>query len=187
MTAVVPADQLRARVAADEFLGYELHATRQLISRLPVDACYDHQDITAWMRLYALEAADAYNPNSRAKFGTFLFRHLQIRSMQWFNWAWSKYAHPEGHCILHISALSSEEPFDPVDTHRDFPKEIEELLRLLSPAARSIFDKIIGIGTSRDLAFENICKHPRRYGVQEIDIMILRDEVEVLQRTYALS
>lgn len=130
----------RQAIAEDVYLGYEKKAATQLHKRLPLgDESFE--DVLAWMRVYAIEAADKFNPNhdAKAKFDTFLYKHLRIKSMQWFNWAWLPKQHPQGKYVL---PFGDDTPQIAVHENRIGDMQERELLNSLSEPSRALYEAL---------------------------------------------
>lgn len=158
--------QLRNAVAAGDYYGYELRAALDLHPKLPRGQ-EDLDDVIAWMRLYAIEAADKYDPTfvgklgKTAKFDTYLVRHLRLRSYQWMHWAWLKKNWPSGSTIIQFSVLHAPDDedasFDPeerlhlakkmTDRQEQFNLRVMELFGRLSPMSQQVFKAVVADDT----------------------------------------
>lgn len=143
--------EVRDAIASNEYLGYELDAAKKLLPLLPVGHT-DFEDVKAEMRFYALEAVELYELGHGTQFSTFLYRHLQLRSMQWKNWAWLKKMHPENAWVQPFSFHESLEqrkgkisPYDPTRVSASEYKnmQISEFEMSLSPMSRQTFAKLL--------------------------------------------
>lgn len=147
-------DSLRIRLGDGEFNGYILAAMSKLRKRLPIGSeLYDWEILRSYMYEWTLEAIDVYNPSPGksgrvAKFETVLTKHLQIRSLQYFNWSWLKKNQPEGRSVWCFSSYETpgEGVFDPTFVKtREVSVELAELLDSLSPKSRMIMKFLSGL------------------------------------------
>ena len=138
-------DAVMQEIAEDKYKGYELDAAKQLFRRLPTG----HEslaDVVAWMRYYALEATQKYNPDDArgAKFTTFLYRHWRVRSLQWFNWAWLPKNQPTGKYVGCFSQMSTDADGESIESRLEDPHPPGADIRAkLSPAAQQLYDKLL--------------------------------------------
>jgi hypothetical protein len=141
-------DTLRYQLGQGSFDGYLKDAVNRLQPKLPKDFL-SREDMLQGMTVYALEAIRDYNPthHSHAQFTTYLVKHLRVRSLQWFNWAWLPMNHPKDHGIRHLSAYDgpcgspSDEGFDPEAPPGEDPTvelELGELFHAASDRSRQI-------------------------------------------------
>lgn len=135
-----------AQLAEGAFRGYILDAAMQLHPRLPADGT-DIEDIIQEMSIYALEAIDAYvEAASRAKFTTFLVKHLRLRSFQWFNWSWLPKNTPKGKFVSQFSVLQDDEldTFEPQDySNRPLNLDQKAFVQSLSNRSQQIFESLM--------------------------------------------
>jgi hypothetical protein len=140
----------RVRLAAGDYKGYILDATKKLVRRLPTPSLWDFNDVIQGFTYYALEAIEDYDETRRAKFTTYLVSHLRTRSLQWFNWSWLPMNQPKGAGVFHFSAYeeSSEQgEFDPTRVREDVSRNLEmsELLNNLSPKSNHMLKLFLGL------------------------------------------
>jgi hypothetical protein len=141
----------RRDLASGEFDGYIIDAASKLFKRLP-RGYQDFDDILQVMRGYTLEAIDDFRQDEHpdTKFTTYLFGHLRMRSLQWFNWAWLPMQHPKGAGVFHFSAyeeFSEDGEFNPSlhIEHNERELEISELLTQLSDRSKEILKCLLGV------------------------------------------
>jgi len=72
--------RIEDRIASDEFLRYERFASRRLKQRLPSNE--PDAELDSIVRVMALDAASKFNADRGAAFSTFLFGHLQRKSVE---------------------------------------------------------------------------------------------------------
>lgn len=137
------------RIAEGSYNGYLGHFVETLRAKLPLPLP-DKADLWQDFVGYALEAVEMYDPNNKkgAKFGTFLYKHLSIRSMQWFNYCWMPCNHPTGRWVWNFSLLTSkdDEQFDPLDSKqiaREWREKVEDLIDHLTPRAKQLYNYFI--------------------------------------------
>lgn len=73
----------------------------------------DYQDLLQETRIWAIEAIERYDDTKGAAFETTLYKHLNIRSMQKFNFSWFSSNQPQNKWVFSFSVLRSEEGKDP--------------------------------------------------------------------------
>lgn len=137
-----------ALLSSGEYDGYIKDAITKLRSKLPLPlAPWD--DFYQEFSVFCMEAIEKFKPERGAKFTTFLYKHLNLRSHQWFNWAWMPKNHEAGQWTYSFSQLESrdysgtteERKFDPADrTNVLFSVELLELKANLSPRNRELFE-----------------------------------------------
>ena len=144
-------EKLDRKVAEDSYLGYELNAARKLFPRLPVGSV-DYDDLLAEIRIWTLEAVRRYDPERRAKFETVLYKHLNIRSLQFFNAIWWPRNWPKNRSICHFSSFEEtrtapDEKFDPTrgEDRKTARMEMREFIKYMSPKSRLIANMVMGI------------------------------------------
>ena len=185
--------RLRKEISQDVYLGYELHAVKKLFPKLPKNhTTFD--DALAWFRLYALEAADMYDPSSAASFTTFLYKHLSIRSHQDFNYAWSKTRQPSS-WVFNFSHferdINGERQWEParVNCTTGLRWEIGDLLSKMSARSSQLLQWMLDVMTDAQLGpgllacFEsdrNVREVQKYTGLSEDEITTLVDEVRQL-------
>lgn len=152
---------MRERVGKGEFAGYEKHIGGKLYRKLPLGVT-TFDDVLSEMRMYVIEAIDLYDVDRGAAFETFLYKHLSIRSMQWFNYAWMRKNHPNGKWVYSWSVLAegakrkldTEESFDPTSVSEDNSTwlEIREFLGVLTPPSQRILKMLLPLADSNLIA-----------------------------------
>lgn len=130
-------------LAEGDFVGYIKDAVNKLRPKLPLPlAPYD--DFVQEFNIYCIEAIKMYKPELGAQFTTFLYKHFNIRSQQWFNWAWMPKQHEAGKWTYSFGQLQDEEGegrFDPVGRSNPiFTAQVSELKAHLTARSRQLFD-----------------------------------------------
>lgn len=144
------AEEERTRIAEGVYNGFIVRNTKTLIPKLPLPHP-EFSDVYQEFVAYSLEAVELYNPGRGVAFGTFLYRHLYIRSLQLFNCSWMARNHPKGRFVTSFSQHSDvgEEgefneraSFDPtrVRDTQELTGMVNELRASLSERALQLFD-----------------------------------------------
>lgn len=150
-------ETLRQNVASDVYKGYELAAVNKLYRRLPKGDC-PFEDALSEMRLYALEAVELYSEShaQKASFTTFLYKHLQVRSYQWFNYSWLNKNMPKGKWVLSMSTFKddiNENEYDPTqfEENNSIQIQIKELLSKLTVRSKQLLEWMFDVSKDKEL------------------------------------
>lgn len=134
------------RLSNGDFDGYIKNAITKLRSKLPLPLA-SWEDFYQEFSVFCMEAVEMFKPELGAQFTTFLYKHLNMRSHQWFNWAWMPKNHESGHWTYTFSQLSGEgvdgeeKKFDPTSrTNTLFSVELLELKAQLSLRNKELFE-----------------------------------------------
>lgn len=153
MEVVWDKEQTKLDIANDVYLGYERDAANKLYPKLPKGR-EDFEDLLAWMRLHAIEAAELYKVPSKAQFSTFLYKHLQIRSLQWFNWVWLPKVQPQTwqHRFSELQGEEDSPNFEIADmsTRPSLRAELNELLSLLTERSKQLLSWLFDIANDAE-------------------------------------
>ena len=138
-------EQMVQLLAEGEFDGYLIHAVNKLRPKLPLPLP-DFNDLLQQTRVWALEAIDMF-VQADAEFTTFLFKHLNIRSMQWFNYCWMPCNQPSNRWVLAFSLLEGEDGsnFDPSKMvgKPDLSVTLVRCLKELRPYNKDLFSYFV--------------------------------------------
>lgn len=126
-----------------DYDGYLKQATKKLRSKLP-HPLPDFDDVMQELRIFALEAIKLYKTAYNVKFETFLNKHLNIRSMQWHNWANMPRNKPKDRYVYNASAFLTDEEkpieFGTVSASQCFVSQYSSLVSELSERAKQLFE-----------------------------------------------
>lgn len=127
------------QVATGRFLNYEKHAFKRLRRSLP--ASETNEDLFADVRVMALEASHRFDVDRGGRFESFLYRHLQIKSMEKLRSFWRLRRRPQ--------ILSTKGPDEiPMERCPSVQAEIAELLSQVSDPTRNIVRKALENNTT---------------------------------------
>lgn len=140
----------RQLLSDGKYDGYLKHAVGMLRAKLP-NPVPEWEDLYQSFVIYALEAIDDFRTDRDCKFTTYLFAHLRMRSMQWFNTAWQRQNTPADRWIVNISALKDysggsdddgEKDVDPTSVRDDqlILAELVEFREHLAPRSIQLLD-----------------------------------------------
>ncbi|MEM3040535.1 MAG: hypothetical protein QXG97_00740 [Nitrososphaerota archaeon] len=175
--------KLIEEVASGKYDGYIIQAANKLTKSLP-PGNRDKKEILDEVRTYALEAASWYDSRYEVKFTTFLYKHLQIRCMQYKNYSWLRSRYPRGKYVMNETDLG-------VDicnwaSRRDMKTltklQIQELIEYLSDDAREVFVQLLECldeDIERNLRYRRYSKVSVATGVSEMRISLMCDELKV--------
>lgn len=193
------------RVANDEYIHHENQHFRRLRSKLPC-GIHSDEDLKAEIRRFAVEAAYRFDPSFGASFGTFLWKHVQTRCIQFHTSAWLKKNYPQNgeSGALWLKNMTSwgtekradesEDVFEHLDGHNqarvanpDYSLDLKDILSNLTPESKAIFDKV-----AEDMGLVMLAAKPtqhkklsERIGVSKEKVQRMMEEVRHVAKDYA--
>lgn len=147
------ADDERQKIANGAYDGYITNYVKSILPKLPHPRP-EFSDAFQEFVGYALEAVELFREDRGCTFSTFVYRHLGLRSYQWFNVSWMARNQPKG-CFVNtfsqrsemLDVYNSEKEWDPtrVRDTQQVDTMMGEFKRALTDRARQLFEYFVDL------------------------------------------
>ncbi len=140
----------KQRIADNQYGGMETTQVNWLFSRLPAGHM-EYEDLQQMVRMWALQAAEQFDPDRSTKFSSYLFGHLRLMSMKFQRQPWAPSRRPAGKQITQVGTFDTRSGNirgDSIENTHFFvaspsaDMQVSELKDTLSESSLDLFHKL---------------------------------------------